>query len=244
MQTKPWFLGSLLIGAGLVLLSAGCGETPPRSSSGGDGGEGGTTSGAGGSSSNAGGGGAGQGGAGDAGGQGAGGGQGGAGGQGPLGDLLPLAVGYQWTYDVQHLGAQDKCANGVPDTTTVVLNTTTVDGKDGLNVDYFCSMPLVLRSDGDFVEFHQGSGWQTLFEPPVVEGHSWACYMGATCTWKSAGSITVPAGTFSNCWTAIVDFMTGEIRERTYCRGVGQVTSYYETLDGNGYTAKLVSKSF
>jgi hypothetical protein len=137
---------------------------------------------------------------------------------------------------------------GDPNPKTTVVQPTTIEGKDGFEVDYFCTAPLasplVLRSEGDLVEFNQGSGWKTLLAPPVQDGASWACFDAGQCTWKSAGTVTVPAGTFSECWTVTVDLGGADVRERTYCRGVGHVTSHYKALDGNGYDAKLVSTSF
>jgi hypothetical protein len=231
MQSISWFLGLSMIGWSLA--SAGCSGDPKRhptddeeettsASSSGAGGSGSTGSGEGGQG-------------------GQGGGQGGQGGESGSGDLLPLAVGYQWAYAIEKLGVTDECGT---DNETTVLKTTTLDGKNGFDVDYFCSMPLALRSEGDLVEYNQGNGWTTLLKPPVEEGSVWTCFGSITCTWKSAGTVVTPAGTFSNCWTAVADFMDGGVREKTYCRGVGQVKSFSQSVDGNGYDAKLVSKSF
>jgi len=54
--------------------------------------------------------------------------------------------------------------------------------------------------------------------------------------------VTVPAGTFTDCWTA--QQQVSYTAYLTYCRGAGLVRSYSQDLGGNGWDAQLASKSF
>ncbi len=64
-------------------------------------------------------------------------------------------------------------------------------------------------------------------------------YFNTSYTWESAGSVTMPAGTFNDCWTARQN--VSYTAYQTYCPGVGMVESYSEDLAGNGWTAQLAS---
>jgi hypothetical protein len=52
-------------------------------------------------------------------------------------------------------------------------------------------------------------------------------------------NVTVPAGTFSNCWQTAYVTATGA--ETTYCAGVGLVFLEYVAPSGGGYRLELVS---
>jgi len=61
-------------------------------------------------------------------------------------------------------------------------------------------------------------------------------------TWHRETSVTVPAGTFTDCWTA--NQQVSYAAYLTYCRGAGLVRSYSKDLAGDGWDAQLSSKSF
>src|SRR5262249_55445704 len=91
---------------------------------------------------------------------------------------------------------------------------------------------LYYSATGDHVETSpNGTTWSVLTDPPVVAGHSWSNgAAGLTCQWSSAGDVTVPAGTFHDCWTATCT-SAFETDHTTYCRGTGFVSG--DTGGGN-----------
>ena len=220
---KRWILALALV--------AGCG--------GGGGGGGGATD-------MAGGGGAGGGGGGGTGGS-AGGGGGGTGGSGGGGGttaaLYPLAVGYRWTFTVTAVGAGSTCAAGSFDQHVVSANA--AGGRAAFQLDNFCSGVSGTYDyslpGGDEVDFYYNATWAPIIDLPLQEGHSWT-YFNSSYTWHRETSVTVPAGTFDDCWTANQD--VSYTAYLTYCRGAGLVHSYSQDLGGNGWDAQLAGKSF
>src|SRR4029077_714132 len=91
------------------------------------------------------------------------------------------------------------------------------------------------------VDFYYNGSWGTLIDPMLVEGHSWT-YFNTSYAWHRETSVTVPAGTFTDCWTARQQVTYTAYL--TYCRGAGLVRSYSQDLAGNGWDAQLASKSF
>jgi hypothetical protein len=153
----------------------------------------------------------------------------------------PIEVGRAWTFDVKVLGYYPACANGTYQATGVKAET--VDGKQAIYVSSFCpSSPGFHYSvDGDNVWSHYLGEWITSLVAPVQEGHTWTDgYLDYE--WESKGTVTVPAGTFDECWSATtVASYTSYI---LLCRGVGPVRWHFEDGWGNGYDATLVAKSF
>jgi hypothetical protein len=153
----------------------------------------------------------------------------------------PIEVGREWTFDVAVLGYYPACANGTYKATGVKAET--VDGKQAIYVSSFCpSSPGFHYSvDGDNVWSHYLGEWITSLVAPVQEGHTWTDgYLDYE--WESKGTVTVPAGTFDECWSATtVASYTSYI---LLCRGVGPVRWHFEDGWGNGYDATLVAKSF
>jgi hypothetical protein len=78
-------------------------------------------------------------------------------------------------------------------------------------------------------------------DTPVQEGTSWSNGAGSF-TWHDAGSVTVPAGTFSRCWKATEN--ASYTAYTVFCRGVGAVEWYRRDAQGNGFDARLVAKNF
>ncbi|MGZ3425722.1 MAG: hypothetical protein ACXVCV_03690 [Polyangia bacterium] len=178
------------------------------------------------------------------GGAGGGGGTGGSGGGGGTGAALyPLAVGYRWTYAVSAVGAGAICAAGNHDQHVVSANA--AGGRAAFQLDNFCSgvggTYDYSQPGGDEVDFYYNATWAPIIDLPLQEGHMWT-YFNSSYTWHRETSITVPAGTYSDCWTANQNVTYTAYL--TYCRGVGLVRSYSQDLAGNGWDAQLASKSF
>ena len=156
------------------------------------------------------------------------------------GDLYPLAVGNTWTFDVTAVGAGSVCSPGTYMQSVVSANP--VGGRDAFQLTDFCSaisgtydysMP-----GGDEVDFYYNDSWLVLIDGTLVDGTMWT-YANTSYTWKRETSVTVPAGTYDDCWTAQQD--VSYTAYLTYCRGVGLVRSYSSDLTGAGWDAQLAS---
>jgi len=104
-------------------------------------------------------------------------------------------------------------------------------------------------SDADFTLVGKGDQLQArpvnaadrmfmYLDTPVEEGHRWQDSVGRSLSWHKAGSVTVPAGTYHDCWERRLASAT-ENGAVTFCRGVGQVR-----YSMSSYSAELRSKSF
>jgi hypothetical protein len=172
------------------------------------------------------------------------GGNGGSTGEGGGGDgkLFPIAVGYSWTYEVVNVGEGAICNPGQYSST--ILSSAPLEGKEAFEVTSFCSGSLgnsqIAAGVGDEVFTYFNAAWVTAIDPILEEGHTWS-FANTTLTWHEEGSVTVPAGTFTDCWTA--QQSSPYMSFTTYCRGVGPVRSS-ATISSSGFDAKLASKSF
>ncbi len=167
---------------------------------------------------------------------------------GPKGDgsvkdtrIDPIEVGRSWTYNVTVLGFYPLCSNGV--FVSTALAQSTLDGKTAISVQSLCENAGVFKYsvDGDRVFAYLNGGWKTSLDSPVAEGHTWSDGF-RNYKWESKGSITTPAGTFAECWSAttVASFSSYIV----LCRGVGPVKWHYEDGLGNGYEAILTAKNF
>jgi hypothetical protein len=155
--------------------------------------------------------------------------------------LDPIEVGRAWTYNVEVLGIYPSCENGLGTATTV--SKSSKDGKTAFKVQSLCkdSGTFEYAVENDRVFYYHLGGWRLATDEPVKVGHTWSdgTY---DYVWEDAGTMTVAAGTFTNCWTARrvlpYDSFT------TFCRGVGPVHWHFEDGFGNGYDALLASKNF
>lgn len=157
------------------------------------------------------------------------------------GRIDPIEVGHSWTYDVTVLGIYPLCQNGT--FTSRTLETSMLDGKTALHVESLCPGVGVVKYavDGDRVHSYFLDEWILSLDAPVQAGHQWTDGY-RDYRWESKGTVTVPAGTFSDCWSAttIAAFESYIL----LCRGVGPVRWHYDDGFGNGYDAVLVSKNF
>jgi hypothetical protein len=165
--------------------------------------------------------------------------QGGSGGVAPI---YPVALGYSWTYDVTPLGLGDSCGSGAR--TTTVVGQSLLAGRNAFELDYFCSdTPVYVSTAGDQLYYYTSNAWQLALDTPVAEGHSWPFFDG-TRTWHSVGTVTVAAGTFTDCWDVDQQGAGVTTASFTYCRGVGLVRLHGQSQTGDGSDAALVSTSF
>ena len=149
----------------------------------------------------------------------------------------PITVGRSWTYDVTIIGTYPICSKGSH--TGSVIGTKTVGGKAAFQVQSFCPGAGVNAYfvDGDKVEVYYMNTWVLALDAPVAEGHTWSDGVNSY-VWNKLGKVTVPAGTYEDCWSAK---HVGGASYTQYCRGVGPVKWHYVDAFGNGYDAILTS---
>jgi hypothetical protein len=154
--------------------------------------------------------------------------------------LYPLALGETWTFDVSAVGAGSVCAPGTH--MQAVVSANSIGGRDAFQMTSFCTGITGTNNysapGGDEIDFYYQTSWLVLVDPMLVDGHSWQ-YFNASYTWKRETSVSVPAGTFDDCWTAQQD--VSYTAYLTYCRGVGLVRSYSSDLTGAGWDAQLAA---
>jgi hypothetical protein len=153
----------------------------------------------------------------------------------------PIEVGHAWTYNVKVLGFYPTCSNGVH--TATALQSKTKDGKSAVEVQSLCENAGTFdyAVDGDRVHSYFAGQWRLSLDAPVVAGHTWSDGF-RDYRWDDKGTVTTPAGTFSDCWQA-----TTVASYESYillCRGVGPVKWHFEDGLGNGYEAVLTAKNF
>ena len=164
-------------------------------------------------------------------------------GAGAVQPIDPIVVGNSWTYDVTELGVYPLCPDGSH--TSSVTGARDLDGKTALTVESLCEDlgPYDYAVEGDRVFTYDtvASEWTLALDAPVEAGHAWTA-SDHDFTWKAQAAVTVPAGTFEDCWSAT------EVAEydsyTVFCRGVGPVHWHYEDGFGNGYDALMTAKSF
>lgn len=148
------------------------------------------------------------------------GGAGGAGGQGGAqpASLWPLAFGNSWTYTVTLSTPDTLCEAG----TRVVTATgpSAFEGKQAFAVSDVCGGAdgHYAVEGGEVLEWAQGF-WADSLAAPLEEGTSWVTDGTSTYSWKKAPTVTVPAGTFRDCW----ERTSSDALQFTkvYCPGIG-----------------------
>jgi hypothetical protein len=162
--------------------------------------------------------------------------------------ILPLALGRRWTYQSRAPdgGAASQCPG--EQTAEVVGPGTTRDGGPSLRYHPLCLFGAIayvdLEGTGDrLVAYLVDDAGATVRDPvlyldgPVEEGHSWQYSGSVKFVWRDSGSVTVPAGTFTDCWRR--EEIANLNRYVIYCRGVGQVRHVFPD-----YEADLTAKNF
>ena len=135
-------------------------------------------------------------------------------------ESIRFSLGHQWTYDVTELGSFPLCPSGTH--SGKVVSEGMIDGKDAFQTTNLCAGvdPSYYAVDGDVVQVDYQGTWILALDAPVEEGHTWS-NGSSTFTWHKEPKVTVPAGSFDNCWRATqnVDYEAYTI----FCRGVGPV---------------------
>jgi hypothetical protein len=135
--------------------------------------------------------------------------------------LFPLAVGNQWTFQMTVTGPSPSCPAG-PATDTIT-KMETVGGRTAFRLNDSCLSP---SGDYDYslnagqIDVEAQGMWYPYLAAPVQDGHSWSD-RSVTYTWRKVPSITVPAGTFSDCWSRYPSLSVLDVA--TYCNHVGPV---------------------
>jgi len=91
--------------------------------------------------------------------------------------------------------------------------------------------------------------WYPTLKGPAVTGTSWTYIMNGTRTsaWTAVPTITVPAGTFNDCWrvdTTDATMRIGDVNYLVMCRGVGHVKTSQRSWNGYVLEYELVAKNF
>lgn len=134
-------------------------------------------------------------------------------------DLFPMPEGASWTYEVTGDGAI--CPTGSQ--TATVGTTVDAGGRQATEYITFCGgrvHPVIAAPSGVEIYIESADSWSVMLDTPIEDGHSWtfAAYDNEY-TYEDAGTITVPAGTFDNCWTRLDSLGPTS----TYCPGIGKV---------------------
>lgn len=155
--------------------------------------------------------------------------------------LWPLAVGRSWEFEVATFGGFPVCASGRH--SDEVLGAVQVRGRDAFELRSFCPAAGVntFAIDGDEAELDYQGGWIVVLDVPVEDGHTWTSTGPVSYTWRAVDPVSVPAGTFDDCWMREqnVTYTAYSI----FCRGVGMVRDYSEDLAGSGWDAQLAGRT-
>jgi hypothetical protein len=155
--------------------------------------------------------------------------------------LFPLAVGNVWNYNVTVLPGTvgtPPCAAGMRATT--ITGRTTFANQDAFTATHVCA-PTATRyysENAQGLQVNLGTTWSLVLPRPISDGGMFQAASSQQVIARVA-AITVPAGTFSNCWQTAYVSATGAVT--TYCAGVGLVSLEYQAPSGGGYKLELVS---
>jgi hypothetical protein len=155
--------------------------------------------------------------------------------------LFPLAVGNIWNYNTTVLPGTigtPPCAAGMHATT--ITGRAMFANQNAFTATHVCA-PTATRyyvENAQGLEVNVGTTWSLVLPRPISDG---AMFQAASSQQVIArvANITVPAGTFSNCWQTAYVSATGPVT--TYCAGVGLVSLEYQAPSGGGYKIELVS---
>lgn len=149
----------------------------------------------------------------------------------------PIDLGWSWTYDVTITGTYPLCKAGSH--VGQVLGQKVVAGKSAFQVQSFCpgAGTSSYAVTGDRVEIYYANTWVLSLDAPVAQGHMWTDGVNSYA-WEKVGQVTVPDGTYDDCWNARPSVGTSYT---TFCRGVGPVRWHFVDGSGNGYDATLTA---
>jgi hypothetical protein len=119
-----------------------------------------------------------------------------------------------------------------------------VNGRDAFMLTSWCSasgnssFPYAWDTNGDLL-YHFNNTWELTMANNVVDGATFMA-LGLPYMWRDVGSVTVPAGSFDDCWNVE---QVGSVFYSTYCKDVGPVQHHYDDGGGNGWDAQLTMKN-
>lgn len=151
-----------------------------------------------------------------------------------IASLFPAIVGHSWTFQITSDFSECRGTR-----TGQVLSAQKVDGRDAVWISSYCDgvSPSAVSVGTQSADVDVQGEYIPQLAEPVAEGAKFKSISGTT-TWHAEGAVTVPAGTFQNCWRAA----TGATFV-IYCPGAGTVHIHED--NGNGVIdAVLQSKSF
>jgi hypothetical protein len=151
-----------------------------------------------------------------------------------IASLFPAVVGHSWTFQIS--SDFPECSGTK---TGSVLQAQKVDGRDAVWISSYCDgqPPAAVSVSTKSADVDLQGNYVPQLAEPVAEGAKFQSIEGTT-TWHKEGTVSVPAGTFQNCWRAISggSFVI-------YCPGAGTVHIHED--HGNGVIdAVLKSKNF
>ncbi len=155
--------------------------------------------------------------------------------------IFPLADTWTWNYQVTTFGSTTfgtACQPGKVTRTT--RGSAQLSTRKGTYLPGLCQSgtnKVAYATDGDQVWYWNGAEWDAYIEAPLTDGKKFLSG-NQSFTWYSRSNITVPAGTYSDCWTKRHDKTDSY---ETFCRGVGLVQAYQVDAFGNGWKATLDS---
>ena len=170
-------------------------------------------------------------------------GSGGGGGDEPL---VPLITGHHSMFHFVALDPSMPMLETCDDPFTEVGEMDTIEGVTGVRYRSFCTDTVVLlEGSGDSLTAHiidptgTALGSETEYiHSPVETGESWNASVGAYTWSEVTAPLTVPGGTFDDCWERVAP---PDVTTFTYCRGVGLVAGVSMTRN---WRIELVSKNF
>lgn len=135
-------------------------------------------------------------------------------------NLMPLAVGNTWSYQITTGGTCLQAVDGI-------FTQTMAEPRESIGKLAFPLEPALCEGTVDYfviedgVLLEQEGVWGAALDAPVQDGHAWMYPSGEDYVYEAVSSITVPAGTFTNCWRRV---LTGpEDETKVFCPDVGMV---------------------
>lgn len=152
-------------------------------------------------------------------------------------DYFPLKVGNEWTYEVTNGGTF--CGSG--EVVSKVRESFDKGGVTHFKVDPICKYygpgaQIIWEENDKIYTYIATSAVSNILSLPPEQDKTWSINSAVSATWHKVESITVPAGTFTNCW---------EVRQNKwgaaiYCPNIGAVRGNGD----NGYKYELKSWKF
>jgi hypothetical protein len=151
-----------------------------------------------------------------------------------IASLFPAVVGHTWTFAIS--SDFPEC-NG--ERSGSVLSQQKVGGRDAVWISSYCDgqSPAAVAVGTTSADVYVSGTYIPQLAEPVKDGATFQSIEGST-TWHKEPLVTVPAGTFQNCWRA-----TSGSSYVIYCPGAGTVHIHEDHGDGV-IDAQLKTKNF